>query len=73
MSPRLGHERYDTDLDGRTPVSYAAANDMIKAVELMSHAGQVRPDCQNSKGWTPMHWARMNRHEAVATLSEVLG
>jgi hypothetical protein len=62
------HGRYEldqNDLDGRTPLSWAAENGREAIVKQLLDTGKVDVDSKDNSGQTPLSWAAENGHEAI--------
>jgi ankyrin repeat protein len=56
----LGTERVDInskDMDGRTPLSWAAGESKSKIVQLLVKTDGIQPDLPDINGRTPLSWA----------------
>jgi ankyrin repeat protein len=62
------------DNDGRSPLSWAAANGYTAVVKLLLETGEVDVDSRDSHyGRTPLSWAAGNGREAVVKLLLAIG
>jgi len=62
------------NLDGRTPVPCAAANDSANGPELLElllgHKGD--PNLKDDAGWTSLHWAATNKGLVAPKIMEII-
>ena len=58
------------DVDGQTPLSWAAGNGYEAIVQLLLEREGVDAESKDSYGQTPLSWAAENGHEAIVKLLE---
>jgi ankyrin repeat protein len=56
------------DVEGRTPLSWAAENGHEAMVRVLLGNQYVHSDSSDNEGRTPLSWASENGHEAVVKL-----